>query len=133
MATRQVNSIQELFRVKAIRQTESTEPSVDHLVSFAEIDDNDVDNTVLQAWPIAELIINDESELNGKRLLQQVILYLTNTASSMDPANAEQNRKDKIASRTIRNFSDRFRGKQKENLMNASCWWKYRDTITASL
>ena len=72
MATRQVNSIQELFRVKAIRQTESTEPSVDHLVSFAESDDNDVDNTVLQAWQGTELTINDESELTGKRRPQKV-------------------------------------------------------------
>ena len=128
-----MNSFQELFRVQTLRQTASIEPSAGMLVSSTKSDDEDDDNTVLQAWPIAELIINDESELNGKRLLQQVILYLTNTASSMDPANAEQNRKDKIASRTIRNFSDRFRGKQKENLMNASCWWKYRDTITASL
>ena len=69
MPTRQVNSIQELFRVQVLRQTASTEPSVGILVSSAEGDD---DNTVLQASPGADLSVNDESELTGKRRLQQV-------------------------------------------------------------
>ena len=72
MPTRQVNSIQELFHVIAIRQTESTEPSVGHLVTFAESDDDDIYNTVLQAWQGTELTINDESELTGKRRPQKV-------------------------------------------------------------
>ena len=66
MPTRQVNSIQELFRVQVLRQTASTEPSVGILVSSAEGDD---DNTVLQASPGADLTVNDESELTGKRRL----------------------------------------------------------------
>ena len=72
MPTRQVNSIQELFRVQALRQTASNEPSVGILVSSAECDDDDDDNTVLQASPGAELTVNDELELTGKRRLQQV-------------------------------------------------------------
>ena len=65
MPTRQVNSIQEVFRVQALRQTASTEPSVGILVSSAESDDDnddDDDNTVLQASPGAELTVNDESK-----------------------------------------------------------------------
>ena len=72
MPTRQVDSIQELFRVQALRQTTSTEPSVGILVPSAESDDDDDYNTVLQAASGAGLTVNDESELNGKRRLQQV-------------------------------------------------------------
>ena len=60
MPTRQVNSIQELYRVQALRQTASTEPSVGILVSSAEIDDDDDDITVLQASPGAKLTVNHE-------------------------------------------------------------------------
>lgn len=67
-----VNSIQELFRVQALRQTMTNEPSVGILESSAEIDDEDDDNTILQASQGAELTANDESELTGKRRLQQV-------------------------------------------------------------
>ena len=70
MPTRQVNSIQELFRVQALRQTMTNEPSVRILESSAEIDDEDDDNTILQASQGAsqgaELTANDESELTGK-------------------------------------------------------------------
>ena len=72
MPTPQVNSIQELFRVQALRQTALTEPSVGILVSSAKSDDDDDNNTVLQASPGAELTVNAESELTGKRRLQQV-------------------------------------------------------------
>ena len=72
MPTRQVDSIQALFRVQALRQTTSTEPSVGILVPSAESDDDDDYNTVLQASSGAGLTVNDESELNGKRRLQQV-------------------------------------------------------------
>ena len=66
MPTRHVNSIQELFRVQALRQTASTEPSVGILVSSAGSDDDDDGNTVLQASPGADLTVNDESELTVK-------------------------------------------------------------------
>ena len=71
MPTPQVNSIQELYRVQALRQTALTEPSVGILVSSTESDDDDDDNTVLQASPGAELTVNDESKFTGKRRLQQ--------------------------------------------------------------
>ena len=58
MPTRQVISIEELFRVQPLRQKASTEPSVSTLVSFAEGYEDDDDNTVLQASPGAELTIN---------------------------------------------------------------------------
>ena len=51
MPTRQVNSIQELFRVQAFRQTASTELSVDIAGLSAESYENDDDDTVLQASP----------------------------------------------------------------------------------
>ena len=66
MPTRQVNSIEELFHVQALRQTASTEPSVGNRVPSTESDD---DNTVLQASPGANSTVNDESELTGKRRL----------------------------------------------------------------
>ena len=107
MPTRQVNSIQELFRVQALRQTARTEPSVGILESSAEIDDGDDDNTFLQASPGAELSTNDESELTGKRRLQQVsTLADRHRIVQWMIADAEQKGEAKIASRTIRNFPD---------------------------
>ena len=121
MPTRQVNSIQELFRVQALRQTASTEPCVGILVPSAERDDDDGDNTVLQASPDAELTVNGELELTGKRRLQQVsTLSYRHRVVQWMIADAEQNREAKIASRTIRNFPDQFRGEQKANLMKTS-------------
>ena len=134
MPTRQVNSIQELFRVQALRQTMTNDPSVRILESNAEIDDEDDDNTILQASQGADLTANDESELTGKRRLQQVsTLADRHRIVQWMIADAEQNGEAKIASRTICNFPDQLRGEQKANLMKASRWWKDRDTITASL
>ena len=105
MRTRQVNSIQELFHVQALRQTASTEPSVGILVSSAKSDDDDDNNTVLQASPGAELTVNVESELTGKRRLQQVsTLYDRHRNVQSMIADVEQTGEAKIASRVIRNF-----------------------------
>ena len=121
MPTRQVNSIQELFRVQALRQTASAETSVGILVSSAEIDEDDYENTYLQASPGAEMTVNDDSELNVKRHLQQVsTLSDRHRIVQWMFADAEKNGEAKIASRSIRNFLDRFRGKQNSNLMTAS-------------
>ena len=80
------------------------------------------------------MTVNGELELTGKRRLQQVsTLSYRHRVVQWMIADAEQNREAKIASRTIRNFLNQFRGEQKANLMKASRWWKDRDTITASL
>ena len=107
MPTRQVNSIQELFRVQALRQTMTNEPSVRILESSAEIDDEDDDNTILQASQGAELTANDESELTGKRRLQQVsTMSDRHRIIQMIFADIEQNEEVRNASRMIHNFQD---------------------------